>query len=261
MNAEQTPRVVLVTGGARSIGKAIAERFAASGATVVVADLNAEAAAVTAAGLGNGSIGFGCDVTDRASVTEMFDRIDAELGHLDVIVHNVGVARDISFDETTDDDWNFQVGVTLTAAFVVAQVGMPRLTTPGGSIVFIGSVNGAAAFGHEAYSAAKAGIVSLSQNLTLRYGPRGLRSNVVSPGTIHTDAWTPRIEQDPEVMTRMARHYPLGRVGTSEDVAGAVVFLASEEASWISGVVLPVDGGLLAGNLLVTTDRDLRPGS
>ncbi|TDX08323.1 SDR family NAD(P)-dependent oxidoreductase [Kribbella sp. VKM Ac-2566] len=259
VSADPTPRAVLVTGGGRGIGKSIAARFATSGSKVAIADLDAELARSAAAEIGLGSIGIGCDVTDRDSVTHTFDRIDAEFGRLDVIVHNVGVARNVSFEDMTDDDWNFQVDVTLRSAFVVAQIGLPRLTTPGGNIVFIGSVNGFSAFGHEAYSAAKAGIVSLSQNLAVRNGPRGIRSNVVVPGTIQTEVWIPRLRQDPEVLTRMSRHYPLRRIGTPGDVAAAVSFLASVEASWISGIALPVDGGLLAGSLAMAEDTDLRP--
>lgn len=253
------PRTILVTGGARGIGRAIAERLASDGARVAIADLDAGAATTAAAAIGNSALGFGCDVTDREQVRALFARVSSDFQGLDVIVHNVGVAREVSFESMTDDDWNFQVDATLNSAFVVAQLGLPLLTAPGGCFVFIGSVNGHAGYGHEAYSAAKAGLASLSQNIAVRYGPVGIRSNVVAPATIYTEAWHPREQQDPTLLTRMASHYPLARVGTPADVAGAVAFLASEDASWITGVVLPVDGGLLAGNVALARDRDLKP--
>lgn len=251
----------MVTGGARGIGRAIAERFAGDGSIVAIADLDASAASTAASEIGHGAVGMGCDVTDREQVRALFRRLASDFGELDVIVHNVGVAREAGFETMTDEDWDFQVDTTLSSAFRVAQTGLPLLATPGGCIVFIGSVNGHAAYGHEAYSAAKAGLASLSQNVAVRYGAQGIRSNVVAPGTIYTEAWHSRERQDPTVLTRLARHYPLARIGTPADVAGAVAFLASEDAAWISGVVLPVDGGLLAGNVALARDRDLRPDS
>jgi NAD(P)-dependent dehydrogenase (short-subunit alcohol dehydrogenase family) len=118
----------------------------------------------------------------------------------------------------------------------------------------VGSVNGLAYFGNEAYSAAKAGLVSLTRSIAVRYGPRGVRANLVAPGTLRTPAWDERLARDPAALDRVVRWYPLGRVGEPEEVVGAVLFLLSEEAAWISGAVLPVDGGLLAGNGLMARD-------
>jgi NAD(P)-dependent dehydrogenase (short-subunit alcohol dehydrogenase family) len=110
-------------------------------------------------------------------------------------------------------------------------------------------VNAFAYFGNEAYSAAKAGIVNLTRSLAVRYGPFGVRVNAIAPGTLRTPAWEERRQKDPDVFDRVAKWYPLGRIGEPEDVAGAALFLASDEAAWISGAVLPVDGGLTAGNM------------
>jgi meso-butanediol dehydrogenase / (S,S)-butanediol dehydrogenase / diacetyl reductase len=118
-----------------------------------------------------------------------------------------------------------------------------------GVILNISSVNALAYFGNEAYSAAKAGILSLTRSLAVRYGPLGVRVNAIAPGTLKTPAWEQRRQKDPDVFERVARWYPLGRIGDPQDVAGAALFLASDEAAWISGVVLPVDGGLTAGNM------------
>jgi meso-butanediol dehydrogenase / (S,S)-butanediol dehydrogenase / diacetyl reductase len=110
-------------------------------------------------------------------------------------------------------------------------------------------VNALAYYGNEAYSAAKAGILNLTRSLAVRYGPSGVRVNAIAPGTLRTPAWEKRKEETPDVFDRVAKWYPLGRIGEPEDVAGAALFLASDEAAWISGAVLPVDGGLTAGNM------------
>jgi meso-butanediol dehydrogenase / (S,S)-butanediol dehydrogenase / diacetyl reductase len=127
---------------------------------------------------------------------------------------------------------------------------LPEMTeNRSGVILNISSVNALAYFGNEAYSAAKAGILSLTRSLAVRYGPSGVRVNAIAPGTLKTPAWEQRQQKDPDVFERVARWYPLGRIGDPEDVAGAALFLASDEAAWISGAVLPVDGGLTAGNM------------
>ncbi|HEX2243270.1 MAG TPA: SDR family oxidoreductase, partial [Gammaproteobacteria bacterium] len=118
-----------------------------------------------------------------------------------------------------------------------------------GVILNISTVNALAYYGNEAYSAAKAGVLSLTRSLAVRYGPFGVRANAIAPGTLRTSAWKERRQRDPDVFERLAKWYPLGRVGEPEDVAGAALFLASDEAAWISGAMLPVDGGLTVGNL------------
>lgn len=128
-----------------------------------------------------------------------------------------------------------------------------------GVILNISSVNALGYYGNEAYSAAKAGILSLTRSLAVRYGPHGVRVNAIAPGTLRTPAWEKRREEDPEVFERVARWYPLGRIGEPEDVAGAALFLASDEAAWISGAVLPVDGGLNAGNMQMMREIIKKP--
>ena len=115
-------------------------------------------------------------------------------------------------------------------------------------------MNALAYYGNEAYSGAKAGLLSLTRSLAVRYGPSGVRVNAIAPGTLRTPAWEKRREEDPNVFERVARWYPLGRIGEPEDVAGAALFLASNEAAWITGAVLPVDGGLTAGNMEMMQD-------
>ncbi len=246
-------RVALITGAAHGIGRATATRLATKGAAVAVTDVDAGGAASAVEELeasGASALALGCDVTDvrsvRAAVAQTVDRF----GRLDVLVSNVGVATDTEFEEVGDEEWQRQVDPTLNGAVRCIQAALPHLLAAptGGAVVSVGSVNGLAGFGNEAYSAAKAGLISLTQNLALRYGRRGVRFNLVAPGTVRTRIWNRRIATDPGVLDRMAEHYPLGRVGDPADIAAAVAFLASDDAAWITGTVLRVDGGVLAGH-------------
>ncbi|MGY0231620.1 SDR family NAD(P)-dependent oxidoreductase [Longispora urticae] len=256
-------RVAFVTGAAHGIGRAIAVRLAAEGAAVVVADIDGEAAgelAHTLAEHGGGALAVDCDVRDREAVRVAVAATVARFGRLDVLVNNVGVAGEWEFERTDDEEWARQLDPTLNGAVRCVQESLPHLlhAPGGGSVVTIGSVNGLSGFGGEAYSAAKAGLVSLTQNLALRYGRRGrellgtgpgwVRFNLVAPGTVRTRAWTGRGAEGLAAMDRFAKEYPLGRVGEPEDIAAAVAFLASGDAAWITGVVLPVDGGITAGH-------------
>jgi meso-butanediol dehydrogenase / (S,S)-butanediol dehydrogenase / diacetyl reductase len=245
-------RVALITGAAHGIGRATADRIAAEGGCVVVADIDAEAAAVAAAELEAGGARASavvCDVTSadavRAAVAATIDKF----GRLDVVVSNVGVATDTRFEDVDDAGWQREVDPTLNGAVRCIQAALPHLlASPAGAVVMVGSVNGLAGFGNEAYSAAKAGLVSLTQNLALRYGRQGLRFNLVAPATVRTRIWDRRMAADPGMLDRTAEHYPLGRVGEPADIAAAVAYLASDDAAWVTGTVLRVDGGIMAGH-------------
>lgn len=237
-------RTAFVTGAAHGIGRAIAERFMSEGANVVVADLDVEAAATI--GDGQKTLAVACDITDRASVEAAISEAVKTFGGIDVLVNNAGRGSGIPFAETDDDSWSKDLELNLVGAVRCVQAAIPALLNSpfGGNVVAIGSVNGIAAFGDIAYSTAKAGLNNLVKNLTAMYAPKGLRFNVVAPGTIRTRVWAGREEN----LEQFARElYPLGRVGEPEDIAAAVAFLASDDAAWISGVVLPVDGGVLSG--------------
>ncbi len=172
-----------------------------------------------------------------------------EFGPVDVLVNNAARATDKDLLDLDDEQWESDVSVALKGSFLCARAVLPDMTARGsGVIINVSSVNALGYFGNEAYSAAKAGVLSLTRSLAVRYGPSGVRANAVVPGTLRTPAWEERRRSDPEIFERVAAWYPLGRVGEPEDVANAALFLASDEASWITGVALPVDGGLLAGN-------------
>ncbi|MFD3332362.1 SDR family NAD(P)-dependent oxidoreductase [Streptomyces sp. NPDC058700] len=240
---------VLVTGAARGIGAATARRLAAEGARVLVTDIDEEEAGRTAADL-PGAVALRCDVADRSSVEAAVAYAVEAFGGLDVLVNNalgpVSPDRD-RFEDEPDEAWAAQHDVTFMGTVRCARAALPHLAAAGGrgAIVTIGSVNAEVDFGGHAYSAAKAGLASLTRTLAGDAAPRGVRVNQINPGTIATRAWAGR---EAELAALAGRVYPLRRVGTPEDVAAAVAFLASADASWITGTVLRVDGGLLAVN-------------
>ena len=238
----------IVTGGGSGIGRAIAHRFAAEGAGVVVADLVAERAEAVAGELDRAHA-VHADVTSADDVERLVRQATDALGRVDVLVNNAGFGDADDLLEIDEEAWDREVAINLKAAFLCSRAVLPGMIERGsGVIVNIASVNGMAFFANEAYSAAKAGMINLTRSMAVRYGRHGIRANAIAPGTIRTPLWQERIEKEPAIFERLVRWYPLGRVGEPDDVARAAVFLASDDAAWITGEVLRVDGGLLAGN-------------
>jgi meso-butanediol dehydrogenase / (S,S)-butanediol dehydrogenase / diacetyl reductase len=236
-------KAAIVTGGGSGIGRAICRRFAADGASVVVADLAGGRAEEVAAEIGGRAVQ--ADVTVAADVARMV----AEAGRVDVLVNNAGGGMSDDVLEIDEADWDKDVALNLKSAFLCSKAVLPAMIERGaGVIVSIASVNGLAFFANEPYSAAKAGVINLTRSMAVRYGHHGIRAVAIAPGTIRTPIWQERVEKVPEIFERLVRWYPLARVGEPEDVAAAAAFLASDDASWITGEVLRVDGGLLAGN-------------
>ncbi|MFF0794434.1 SDR family NAD(P)-dependent oxidoreductase [Streptomyces spiralis] len=241
---------VLVTGAARGIGAAIARRLAEEGARVLVTDADATVAEKTAAILrerGLATWAHRCDVAERDSVEAAVAHAVDAFGRLDVLVNSAAhcIPDTPLFEDGTDEDWARDLDVTLTGAHRCCRAALPHLVASGrGAIVSIGSVNGTQDFGNHAYSAAKAGLVSLTRTLAGHAAARGVRVNLVMPGTVRTSAWEGR---DAE-LDRIGGLYPLGRIGEPDDIAAAVAFLASRDAAWITGTTLTVDGGLTAVN-------------
>ncbi|MFB7914636.1 SDR family NAD(P)-dependent oxidoreductase [Streptomyces sp. NPDC056061] len=249
---------VLITGAGRGIGAAIARRLAAEGARVLVTDLDGERAERTAAAIREAGTTAGttagataealvCDVGDRASVEAAVAHAVATFGSLDVLVNNAfACSPDVPlFEDETDEDWRNDLEITLTGAYRCSRAALPHLEASGrGAIVNIGSVNGEQDFGNHGYSAAKAGLGGLTRTLAGHAGPRGVRVNMIAPGTIRTANWAGK----DDALARVSGIYPLGRVGEPDDVAAAVAFLASSDAAWITGTTLHVDGGITATN-------------
>jgi NAD(P)-dependent dehydrogenase (short-subunit alcohol dehydrogenase family) len=236
-------KAALVTGGGSGIGRAIASRFAAEGASVVVADLVGDRAQAVATEIGGRAVQ--ADVTVAADVARMVE----EAGRIDVLVNNAGGGMADDLLRIDEEEWDADVALNLKSAFLCTKAVLPGMIERGaGVIVNIASVNGLAFFANEPYSAAKAGLINLTGNTAVRYGRHGIRAVAIAPGTIRTPIWQERVDKEPEIFEKLLRWYPLARVGEPEDVAAAAAFLASDDASWISGEVLRVDGGLLAGN-------------
>jgi meso-butanediol dehydrogenase/(S,S)-butanediol dehydrogenase/diacetyl reductase len=251
-------RVAIITGSGSGLGRVLAHRFAAEGAAVVVADVVEQRANTVAdeiSGAGGMSLAQTTDVTRAADVEAMVGAAREAFGSVEILINNAAKATDVDFLDVSEEAWDEDVAIALKGSFLCSQAVLADMTeNRSGIILNISSVNAFAYFGNEAYSAAKAGILSLTRSLAVRYGPFGVRVNAIAPGTLSTPAWEQRRQKDPNVFERVAKWYPLGRIGDPEDVAGAALFLASDEAAWISGAVLPVDGGLTAGNMEMTRE-------
>jgi len=236
---EPAPRVVVVTGANRGIGRAIAERFVAAGDKVATVYRGGE--------LPEGVFGAIGDVSDSASVDAAFTAVEAELGPVEVLVANAGVTHDGLLMRMTDDDFTSVLDVNLTGAFrCVRRVSKGMIKARGGRIVLISSVVGLyGGAGQVNYSASKAGLVGMARSITRELGGRGITANVVAPGFIGTDM-TAALPQDRQDSYKAA--IPAGRFATPDEVAGVVEFVASPAAAYISGAVIPVDGGLGMGH-------------
>ena len=242
---ELTGRIALVTGASRGIGRAIAHRLAGQGATVVAAARGDHAAGAVADVVSKGghAEAVSLDVTDAAAVERLPGAIVARHGRLDIVVSNAGIARDQLLMRMTRDDWDAVLATNLTATFLLAQAAMrPMLKQRGGRIIAVSSVVGQMGnAGQTNYAASKAGLIGFAKALAREVASRSITVNVVAPGMVDTDM-TRAITEKAQV--DWAAQIPLGRLGTSDDVAAAVCFLASDEASYITGHVLAVNGGM-----------------
>ena len=234
-----TPRTVLVTGGSKGIGHAIAERLARAGHKV--------AATYRSGDVPEGVLGVRCDVTDPEQVEAAFAEVEAALGPVQVLVANAGITRDTLLMRMSDEDWDAVLATNLTGAFRVARrAARPMIRARFGRMVFISSVVGQlGSAGQVNYAASKAGLVGMARSLARELGSRVVTANVLAPGFIETDMTA---ELGEETVARYAAQIPLGRLGGVDDVAGAVEFLASDAAGYITGALIPVDGGLGMGH-------------
>jgi 3-oxoacyl-[acyl-carrier protein] reductase len=230
---------VLVTGGSKGIGHGIALRLAKSGHRVAATYRSGEVPADV--------LGVQCDVTDPAQVEAAFTQVESTLGAVEVLVANAGITRDTLLMRMSDDDWDQVIATNLTGAFRVARrAARPMIRGRFGRLIFISSVVGVmGSAGQVNYAASKSGLVGMARSLARELGSRGVTANVVAPGFIETDMTA---ELGEELIKKYAEQIPLGRFGSVDDVAGTIEFLVSDAASYITGAVIPVDGGLGMGH-------------
>ena len=238
-------RAALVTGGARGIGAATADRLASEGAQVVVADFDEAAANETAQRIGGRAVR--CDVTSRADVEAAVEAAAVD-GRLDVLVTSAGIIRDNLLHKMSDDDWESVIATHLRGSFLAAQAAQARMVEQGsGAMVLISSTSALGNRGQANYAAAKAGIQGLAKTLAIELGRFSIRVNCVAPGFIATAMTEQTAERlgvpFEDFQAAIAQQVPLGRVGQPEDVASVIAFLCSDDASYVSGQVVYVRGG------------------
>ncbi len=252
-------KVAIVTGAGSGIGRATAALFAAEGARVMCADINDKGVKETAESIGKTAISVKVDVTIPAEVERMVTATMSAFGKLDVLYANAGIGESGNAVDLTFEQWNRMIAINLTSVWLSAKYALPHMINAGGgSIVNQSSLAGLVGIGGIAhYSAAKAGVIGLTRQIAVEYGPKKVRCNAICPGTI----FTPLVEavwrggggvvgggQDMEATrAKSALRYPIGRLGEVADCANLALFLASDESSWITGYAVPLDGGMSAG--------------
>ena len=244
MKIDLVGKNALVTGSTRGIGRAIAESLAGAGARVAVVGRDQARAAEAAAAIGGDARGFAADVSEPSSVVGLIEAVEKEFGQVDILVNNAGLTRDNILFRLKDDDWDAVLDANLRGAFVaIRTVARGMIKRRWGRIINIASVVGITGNkGQANYAASKAGLIGLTKSVAKELGSRNVLVNAVAPGFIETDMTA---AMTPEARAALAGQIPLERLGTPRDIAGVVTFLASEQAAYITGQVLVVDGGMV----------------
>ncbi len=244
-------KVAVITGGASGIGAASARLLGREGARVAILDINGEGAATVAGSIREGggqALEIRCDVSQDGEVADAMRRVVEAYGRLDVLVNNAGVAIRRPAGELAVEEWDRVIDVNLTGVFLCSRHALPHFPPGGGSIIHMASVAGITGIRNRAvYCAAKGALVALGRNMALDYASRGIRVNCICPGFVKTPLIAP-LMKDPERLARITAMHPLGRLGEPEDIANAVLFLASDESAWMTAQTLIVDGGFAAGH-------------
>ena len=240
--------IALITGGAQGIGFACAEALAADGAQIVIADVNGEGAIAAAAKLGGK--GYACDMANSKAVLALFDKIEAEVGTVSILVNNAGIAAPGDFLELPLEQFTDVIGVNLIGTFVATQRAAKAMVAKGikGAVVNMSSINAQVAIpASAAYCASKGGVMQLTKSAALALAPHGIRVNAVGPGSIDT-AMMAGVNADPNAMKMVMSRTPMGRVGNPREIGDVVAVLASDKASYITGETIYADGGRLGMN-------------
>jgi 3-oxoacyl-[acyl-carrier protein] reductase len=244
MRIDLTGKNALVTGSTRGIGRAIAQSLTEAGARVAIVGRDQARADAVAAEVGKGAQGFACDVSDVAQVTALVEAVEKAFGGIDILVNNAGLTRDNILLRLKDDDWDAVLNANLRGAFASTRSAVRGMMKKRwGRIINIASVVGIIGNkGQSNYAASKAGLIGFTKSVAKEFASRGVLANVVAPGFIETDMTA---AMTPEARTTLSQQIPLERLGTAEDIANVVTFLASDRAAYITGQVLVVDGGLV----------------
>jgi NAD(P)-dependent dehydrogenase (short-subunit alcohol dehydrogenase family) len=240
-------KTAVITGASSGIGAACARLFVTEGAQVCIIDRSIHEAERFCAEFASSAFALQADVTAEDQVRLAFSECGARMGRIDALIHSAGVAVRQPIATTSDDEWQRVLDVNLRGAFLCSKYGLGYMLK-GSCILHVASVVGITGMRNRAaYSASKGGLVALTRNMAMDYAPRGIRVNCICPGFVRTP-FTASLFADAERRSSLTALHPLGRLGEPDDVAAAALFLASDEAAWITGVVLPVDGGFSAGH-------------
>jgi NAD(P)-dependent dehydrogenase (short-subunit alcohol dehydrogenase family) len=250
-------KVVAITGAAGGIGRELCRFFAGQRAAVAALDRSvsvsefAEELRRTGVRIESAVV----DIVDANAVASAFAAFASALGPIDILINNAGATKHPTLERTTPDGFAEEIGINLIGAYNCTYAVLPDMKERrAGAIVNIGSVNGLSALGDAGYSAGKAALISLTRSLAQEFGRYNIRVNIVCPGTVRTPIWDERLAKNPSVLAQLERWYPLGRIVEPIEVMRAVAFLASDAASAITGVVLPVDCGLSTGNIVMARE-------
>lgn len=246
-------KTALITGGGTGIGRAIAQRFAKEGARVAISGRRKAPLEETIASMGPDSLALTADVTDMADVEQMIDDVRAAWGRIDILVNNAAIITSRTpLAETPLDAWDVMMDVNVRGIFYCCKAVLPHMMQQGsGSIINIASVAGQRGQpGNSTYSTTKGAVLNLTRSIAVDYGPHGIRCNSISPALVRTEMAETRLQPGEDWDARAAQewipNYPLGRIGTPDDIAYGALFLASDEAAWVSGIDLTMDGGKMA---------------
>jgi NAD(P)-dependent dehydrogenase (short-subunit alcohol dehydrogenase family) len=249
-------KTVAITGAAGGVGQWLCRFFGAEGATIAAIDRSDKVLDLPDL-LGKDGItvkAAKANVTDTTAIQAAF----AEFGDVHVLINNAGVSNYAVFEKTSPENWAADIASNLNGAYTCAHAVLPQMVARrSGNIVNVGSVNGLSALGDPAYSAAKAGMISMTRSIAQEYGRYGIRANIVLPGTIRTPIWDERKAKNPKVLETLEKWYPLGRIVEPDEVARVIAFLASDLASAVTGAVIPVDNGLTSGNIVMARELTL----
>ncbi len=250
--------VVLITGATGGVGQGLCRYFCERGATVLALGRNRELLERLGNELEENYMPVAADVTDLSALKEAVRSVTDRAGAVDILVNNAGSASATALANLTPEAWQRDINLNLTGAFHCVETVKEAMFVRGeGVIINIGSVNSLSTLGHPAYSAAKAGLISYTKSVAVEYGPKGIRANLLNLGTVKTQAWNERVARNPRIFEDLKKWYPLRNFAEPQDVAAICGFLASTDARFITGAIIPVDAGLTAGNPVMAGELTL----